>query len=400
MTQLALIQNDDTPQVEATQYAPKEVAFVKPFEQQLALIEGEFSKFVFDYSKKEDNDAARSLIRKLQKSRAAIEKVAKAERDPAILYQRHVIDEEKKLTVRVQALIDQYEKPLKEWEAEDQKRKDRIQGYIAAFRPSPETVLMASAEYLKGCYADIEAIDPDVGFDEFAADAFAARITTLEYLKEHIAIAEKREADAARLAQLEAEAEARRLADEAAEAERLQKIADAERAEWEAKEKAEAEAAAKAAKEAEDARIAKAAQEAAEKARKDAEERAAKDAAEAAAREQELKNRLAAQEAARLAAEKKAAEDAAAAKAAAEKQAADAVAAEQKRAADEQAAKDAEEARKAADRAHRGKIHSEIATAIVDILCDVEKDDDPAATAKAIVIAICGDAIPHLKIIY
>ena len=77
-TQLALILNDE-PVVEVTTYAPKEVAFVKPFEQQLATIEGEYSKFVFDYADKEQNESARSLIAKLRRSKAAIEKAGKTD---------------------------------------------------------------------------------------------------------------------------------------------------------------------------------------------------------------------------------------------------------------------------------------------------------------------------------
>lgn len=398
MTQLAIIQNDDIPQIEATDYIPKEVGFVKPFENQLALIEDEFSKFVFDYGDKDQNDAARSLISKLRKSKSAIEKVAKAERDPAIKYQRHVIAEEDKLVARVQKMIDLYDKPLKEWESKDQLRKDKILEFIADMRPPIDYILLAPSSELNLILGRVQHINPEIGFDEFSSQCFAQRIITIEYLKEHIAIAEKRESDAAELEKLRAEAETRRIADEA---KATQENAEKEEKERLAREQHEAEI-----REAEELQRQTLEAERIQREREDAATAERKRVeAESAERERVLREQAEKAEAERIAAEQKSAADALAAeerrlresKEAEERQAA-AVEEERRRVATEERERERNEASKSADREHRRKIHGEIVAGMLEVkVGDLHVTE---SVAKQIVIAICGDAIPHLKILY
>lgn len=405
MNDLALIHTSvPTPSEE------KAVAFFGSFSTELAAIKKANSTFVFDLDTKKGREECRSHIHKLRKSRVAIEKAGKAERADAIAYQKAIIAEEDGLTAEIVEMIDFHEKPLKEWEEKEAARIENIRIRIEGMKVTADFVLGKSSAELKARLAEIGEIATGIGFDEFADQAYAMKTVAVDQLQGYIASAEAQEAAAARLAQLEAEAEERRKADEAAaEAKRIEDAriaaekAEAERVAQEAKDAADREAKRIADEKAEQERIEAAQKQAAEDARLAAE-------AEAAQREEKLRqdaeNARLAQKAAeeqreadRIAAENQRAADA---KAAQDRQDA-AVAAEQQRLqrlADEQAAEDA---RKAADRAHRGKIHSEIATAIFKVINDKRLPGSPELTedyAKQIVIAICGDVIPHLHIKY
>ncbi len=351
---------------------PTEIVTLSSLEHQLVAIKKTNAEFVFNYADKDGNKAARSHIYKLRETKAAIEKAAKAEREDAIAHQKRVIAKEKELVAVVVEMIEVHDAPLREYEAKEARRRAEIEARIAAMRPCAETLATATSAALKEWMATLESTDTTVGFKEFSHDAFAQRVVSIDLLRAAIAAAEKREQDAAELERLRAEAEARRIADEAAEVERL-RVAMEEAAKVEAARLAQEakEAEAKRAAE-EQARIADALKKQAEKAEADRLEILA----------QAERDRDAAAQAAQKALQEAEARQEAA------------LAAERKRVADEQAAKEAEEARKMADLEHRRTVHKAIVAAMINV--GVVSEDE----AKAIVVGICGDLIPHIKIVY
>lgn len=376
-----------------TQLPATSVAVYDPFRQQLAEIKQNNFKMVFDYKDPKGNKEARSHIYKLRQTKAAIDRARKEEKAASLEYGRKVDSEAAAIIEEVEEMIQVHQKPLDEFEQQEKARIDGIMARIAGMTITAEYVMDKTAAQLKERHQEMVLIPiTEEAFGEFYPQACAAQAVAVEYLTGAIAMAEKREAEAIELERLRSEAEARRIADE--EAARLAKAAqeEKERAEREAKEKAEREEREKLAAEAEAARIKKAAEDAAEAERlrvqkeADERERLLKEQAEKAAREKaELEAKA---ERDRLEA--------------IERQEA-AVKAERERLQRESDAKAAEDAKREADKEHRGKIHREIVAALLPIITETQLEyeaDSAEKLAKQIVIGICGDVVPHIKIIY
>lgn len=393
MTELALI----------TAEPSQEIAALKPFAQQLAEIKKANATFVFDYADPKQNEAARSHIAKLRKTKAAIEKAAKAEREDSLRHQRAVIAREKELVAEVVEMIEHHDKPLQEYEEIERQRKDAIQQRVRDMEITAEFLMGKTSAQLHARYAEIHAVNTNEEFEEFQAGAIFAREQALDRLSASITAAEKLEAEQAELERLRAEKDARDKADaEAAEKARAEKE-ETERKERETREAAEAAEKERQRQADEDARIALEREEAAtaerERVQREADgretrlredkERVEKEATES----EERRIREAAEAEERRLRETREAE---------ERQTA-AVQAERERSEREAREKQAEEDRRAADRDHRGKIHSAIVADLIPVLKsqqDAGNFGHAEELAKKIVIAICGDQIRHLKILY
>lgn len=286
------------------------------------------------------------------------------------------------------ALRDEIRKPLTEWE---QAEADRVQAHkdgLSLFRGLSDVSGLSAADIINRI-TDAENVKLGDHWQEFAAEAGKVKDEVLASLRASLAVAEKREAEAAELARLRAEAAAR----EQQERDRLiaEAAANKARAEAESKAQAERDAAMKAQAEAE-AKI-RAEAEAAERARiaaEQAEARAKAEAEAAALREQEQK-RL------RIEAEERAKREAQEAAERAERQRIEAVESERKRAAEQQAHEQREreqaEAARLADKEYRRKIHIEI---MEDMKASGISEDD----AKVIISVIAKGAIRHVAINY
>lgn len=370
----------------ATLIQPSEetgIAVYTPFRQQLAEFKVHNAKLVFDYTDKKQNEEARSHVFKMRKAKAAVDKAREAEKAESLAYGRKIDAEAKVIIAEIQAMIDVHQKPLDELE---QKEKDRValaMKTIEEMAVTAESVINQPSDKLKDRLAKFKDMVITIdNFQEFVGIALAAQSTSIEYLTGVIAIAEKQESDARELAKLREEAEARRIADEQrAREERLEREAKEkldretiEKAEFQAMadEKARIDAAIEAQRkfDAIDREKTRIANETAER------ERLLKEAAEKSEREKQALLDKAAQE-----------------RIDADKRQADAIQAERDRQKRESDAKAAEDARREADKKHRGAIHSEIVAALVVTGISDEQ-------AKSIVIAICGDQIPNIKIIY
>lgn len=238
------------------------------------------------------------------------------------------------------ALRDKARAPLDAWEAAEKARVAKVDAAMSNFRyvmkpPIGHTTVEFDA--------DIEAVNAIEITDDFGDQRDAAedlKVEALTALRAGRAAFVKAEAERAELARLRAAEEERQRVEREAEAKRAQDAAEAER-------------------------IATA-------------ERRAAEQAEAKVR---------AEQEAALAAERRKAQEAQEALAAEQRRQAEAKAAEER----EAAAKAAADAERAADIAHRGKIMGEAKTALMTLDLDEAK-------AKQIVLAICAGTIPHTRI--
>lgn len=224
-------------------------------------------------------------------------------------------------------------------------------------------------------------IEPE-DFGDLYSEAMEAKRLGVEYLAKAFDVAKIRDEEAAELIRLREESETRRKADEAKAAKEQAEKEEKDRLQREEKERLQREADEKKAADEEAARKEK-------KRLEDEEKERNRVAAENAERERLLKeanDRAEREKQELIAKNKRDAEEA-------ETRRLQSIEDERKRVKDEADKKALEDAKREADKAHRGKIHSAIVKGMVAMGVTEEQ-------AKAIVIAICGDAVPHIKIIY
>ncbi|HEC0300783.1 MULTISPECIES: hypothetical protein [Enterobacteriaceae] len=278
-----------------------------------------------------------SLAAQVSRSKTAVEKPG---RDylKRLKEQPKVVEAElRRFVTECDQLRDAVRRPLTEWEDAEKARTEALQQRLVDLRALAD-VIDSAGNYLPS--ADIQAriheaksVVLDESWQERAAEAGVAKDSTIQQLEASLAVAQKREHEAAELERLRKEAE------EKARLEREEAIrreaAEQARRDAEAKAKAELEAAAR--REAEE----KARAELAERQRIEAEQRAEREKVEAEARAEHEK--AAAVEAERLKAS----------------QAEEKRLAEQKRVADE-------EERRAADKEHRRTINRQAITDLIE----------------------------------
>lgn len=302
-----------------------------------------------------------SIAYKVARTKTAIDDAGKKLNEEARARINAVDESRREIRQQLDELRDEVRKPLTEWEAAEEKRVAECNDTIDLLRRYAVVLAEDTADGIREDLTDLLAIEIDADkFEGLAEIAENLKATAVDVLTAALARAEKAEADAKELERLRAETlERERIEEEkrqAEESERQKEAAAKAAAELKAKEEAEQqariEAAAKAAEEAARAEAAKAHAEAlaAEKARADALEAAAKAESARAARE----------------------------------------AAAQKAEADRQAA---EKARREADQAHRTTIMGEVKRALMT--CEVTEPQ-----ARAIVLAIVGNNVPHTSITF
>lgn len=342
----------------------------------------------FDISTKEGRTKMRSFAKfKIGGSKAFLQKMSDALREEGRLKDIAIRNETKRMADEIDALRDEWLRPLIEFENKEKERIQQHENEIFALEnihlfefPDP------TSELIEERIPALEVLFTRREWEEFSGRAERAYTKGKTVLKEMLSARIERDTQAAELKRLQeeeverkAQAERDRIAKEAADKARIEaeQKAAREKAEAEAKAKAERERI-QAEKDEADRRAheAKAAQEAAEK-------KAEQDRVDAIEREKQAKEKA---EADRVAAEQKAQAD---------KEAA--IQAERKRQADEAAAKKAEDDRRAADQAHRGKINSEVLADLQKIIDEGINGEDPM---KDLVKAMATGKIRHVKINY
>lgn len=331
----------------------------------LAKIAREVRSTHTDISTKAGREAVASLAYKVARSKTALDKMGKDLGETHYKSWKAITTERARIESELDALRDEVRKPLTDWENAE---KDRIAGHEAELATMEGNLTFGTSEPTS---ADIrERLDASEqpstrDWEEFAKRAAEIRDRVRAGLAAMLAVAEKREADAAELARHRAEQIARE------QKERDDRIAA------EAAERARAEAEAKAKREAEEA----AAKAETERQRVEQERAAAVARAEKA-------------EADRKAAAAKAEKDAREAAEAAERNRLASIEAERKRVADEAARVAAETAKREADKKHKSKINNEV---LAGLIARSGVDEE---IGKAIVAAIARGEVPHTKIAY
>lgn len=336
----------------------------------LGKIKSEVKSIDRDISTVSGRTAIASTAYKIARSKTALDKMGKDLGETHYKAWKAITGERARIEKELDALKEDFRKPLTEWEDAEKKR---LADHEAALLAIVEALDYGQNETAAELRTRLEFLTnyPARDWQEFAARAAKTLETETERTRALVAAAEKREAERAELERLRAEQLARE------QAERDAKIAA------EAAEKARLEAEAKARVEAE----------AAEQRARQEQERVEQEKRRAEQAQREAEDRAKKAEADRVAAEERAKTDAEAAARRAEQAQQAAIEAERKRAADEKAALEREAAAREANKKHRAKINNEVLSAFV--AAGLSED-----ASKAAVTAIAQGSIPHTRISY
>lgn len=331
------------------------------FNQFYAEMKAESDKLEPDTSTEKGRKAIASMAYKVARTKTAIDDAGKKLNEEARARINAVDESRREIRQQLDDLRDEVRKPLTEWETAEAAREEKCKAIIEALRNAVVLPFGASASDARERLGEVEAISLDddelQGYAPQAALLREQAVATLTFQVDQL---DREEAGRAELERLRAESEERqrkeseKAAAEAAERQR----AEAEKAEADRKAKEEAD---------QQARVEAAAKAAAENAKAEADRKHAEELAAEKRRADEL-------EAAANAEKARVAREAAAQKAEADRVAAD-------------------QARREADQAHRTNIMGEVKRALMT--CDVTEPQ-----ARAIVLAIVGNNVPHTTITF
>ena len=195
---------------EVLAFEEQEITAYDEFRAQLAELGANNSKAVFDYADSKGNKEARSHIYKLRKTKTAVDKARKIEKEQSLKYGRQVDLEAKEIIVQIESMIDIHQKPIDEIE---NKEKERVAAHEAAYtmiiKFEALATLSESAGSFKQMIHDLKALEPDEHYEEFTGAAITAYKKSLTALESALQKAEKREAEQTELEKLRAEKEER-----------------------------------------------------------------------------------------------------------------------------------------------------------------------------------------------
>lgn len=312
----------------------------QPFYAQLAELEENNTKLVFDYESTKGNKEARSHVHTLRLTKGALERTRKEAKAESLRIGRAVDSEATEIEKRIEAMIKVHQDEIDRIEKRDTDRIAAIQTKLAALSEIHHD--KSAADY-RFHLRTLEAVKIDDDWQEFTVDAAQAKDAAIAKHRELLAAVEKYEQEQAELAKLRKDAEDR------AQKDRDDAIAKA------AADKAIADAALKAEQEAEKAR----------KAIADAELKAKNEREAGERRELELKLQAENAERRRVEAEQKAAQDAKDAITRAEQAQAQAIQAEKDRVAAVAKAEADALAKREANKAHLTKVNRAALAALV-----------------------------------
>lgn len=272
---------------------------LKPF---LQAVKEEVSSQVPDLTTAKGRARIASLAKKVSDSKVAVEK-------PGRDYLRRLKEMPKVVEVELKefvdamnALRDETRKPLTDWEAAEQARKDKHVDEIQSIKDMTVFEATPAAAHVAQLIADLEAVEINDAWEEFLPEAAQVKDETLAKLRNLLAERTQYEAEQAELVRLRAEAEAQAQRDRDAEIAR----AAAEQARLQAEQQAQAERDAAARREQELLDQAAATQRAAAQAALDAEAAAERQRMQLELQAEQARTAAAQAEANRIAAEQRA----------------------------------------------------------------------------------------------
>lgn len=357
---------------------------LKPF---LQAVKEEVSSQVPDLTTAKGRARIASLAKKVSDSKVAVEK-------PGRDYLRRLKEMPKVVEVELKefvdamnALRDETRKPLTDWEAAEQARKDKHVDGIQAIKDMTVFEATPTAAHVAKLISDLEAVEISDAWEEFLPEAAQVKGETLAKLRALLAERTQYEAEQAELVRLRAEAEAQAQRDRDAEIARVA----AEQARLRAEQQAQAERDAAARREQELLDQAAATQRAAAQAALDAEAAAERQRLQLELQAEQARTAAAQAEASRVATEQRAEQDRLAAIRRQEEAVEQARLDEVTRA---NAAADEilrQQQERQADVAHKSKILGEAKQALIGMNISEE-------LAKAIVLKIARGEVPHITI--
>ena len=192
----------------------KPIAAYDEFRAQLAELRESNSKAVFDYEDPQGNKDARSHVFQLRKTRTAIDKARKQEKESSLNYGRQVDAEAKDIMAEVELMIDVHSAPLKAIEAKEAARKQEIESKYDLIISLGLVGINDSIAAIKVSIEKLAELTPDDSFDEFMAEATREHKKSSEALNAALESAVKAEAE---------KAELQKLRDEQAERDQLER---------------------------------------------------------------------------------------------------------------------------------------------------------------------------------
>lgn len=219
------------------------IAIYEPFRAQLGDLKKLNDETMFNYEDPKGNEAARSHVYKLRRTKSAVDEARKKEKAESLEYGRRVDGEAKEIAFEIDLMIAVHAAPLMEIENREKDRIDRHKANLAEIEGAgihaSEIARDFPIEALKDRLTEIEA--ESIGEDrweEFALLAAQAKDMAIKQIREAIAKREAHDAEQAELAQLRKESAEREQTDRE---EQIRQDA-ASRASEEAEQKAETEA--------------------------------------------------------------------------------------------------------------------------------------------------------------
>lgn len=367
---VAVQQKESTDLVAMKVLTPAVVFAPGGVDEVLGKIRAEVQSIHADISTPAGRATIASVAYKIARSKTALDKMGKTLGEDHYKSWKAITSERARIEKELDALKDDFRKPLTDWENAEKKRVEDHEAALLAISDAATFAVPPDLGAIRGRLAALKDMPPR-DWQEFAKRAAEAMADSTARLTAQLQAAEKQEAERIELERLRAEQIARE------QAERDARIAAeaAEKARLEAETKARAEA------------------EAAERRARQEQERVEQEKRRAEQAQREAEERAAKAERDRIAAEEKAKADAEAAAIRAEQAQKVAIEAERKRAADEKAAQEREAAAREANKRHRAKINGEARDALVAAGLS-------AVDATAAITAIALGSVPHTRISY
>lgn len=182
-------------------------------------IEAEVSTFVPDVSTAKTRAEIKSLAYKVTRSKAPIDEARKALTEGWRSQTDKVNEHWKGVEARLNTLRDKVAKPLKDWEAKDERRRAAHQERLNLFAKD-RTAFDMPASDIQSVIDAVEAIDVENGWEEFAPTAVLAKGDALTHHRANLQTATIREDQAKEIAKLRAEKAEREAAEAAKRAAR------------------------------------------------------------------------------------------------------------------------------------------------------------------------------------
>lgn len=205
-------------------FNPSELVAFSEFEQQLNALEAESRAIVPDLTTKKGIEAEKSHIYKWRQSKTAVAKIHKEAKAEALEYGRKVDAVKNKLLERIESVIADRERPLKEIEEREAQRVDGIRWRIIALNNYLEFPQYTTAQMFADELAKVEQFEIDDTLQEFKAEAAIVKNDAMKNLKDRLSAQQKYEAEQDELQRLRQQAQEQvrkdresRIAQEAAE---------------------------------------------------------------------------------------------------------------------------------------------------------------------------------------